>query len=81
MKFLRLKKNCKDFTNEMIEEILKWKKLKEVNVNFMTGKDNRNYLISNVKRVNITEDYLEISFGDSEIFVLKLENLVFYSIK
>lgn len=57
------------------------KKLKEVNVNFMTGKDNRNYLISNVKRVNITEDYLEISFGDSETFVLKLENLVFYSIK
>ncbi|WZP35554.1 hypothetical protein [Enterococcus phage vB_Efs30_KEN14] len=55
--------------------------LKEVNVNFMTGKDNRNYLISNVKRVNITEDYLEISFGDSEIFVLKLENLVFYTIK
>ena len=41
MKFLRLKKNGKDFTNEMIEEILKWKKLKEVNVNFMTGKDNR----------------------------------------
>ncbi|QBZ69909.1 hypothetical protein [Enterococcus phage vB_EfaS_Ef5.1] len=57
------------------------KKLKEVNVNFMTGKDNRNYLISNVKRVNITEDYLEISFGDSETFTLKLENLVFYSIK
>ncbi|QBZ70266.1 hypothetical protein [Enterococcus phage vB_EfaS_Ef5.3] len=47
----------------------------------MTGKDNRNYLISNVKRVNITEDYLEISFGDSETFTLKLENLVFYSIK
>lgn len=57
------------------------KKLKEVNVNFMTGKDNRNYLISNVKHVNIRDEYLEISFGDSEIFVLKLENLVFYSIK
>ncbi|MDU4154465.1 MAG: hypothetical protein E7H83_23285 [Enterobacteriaceae bacterium] len=57
------------------------KKLKEVTVNFMAGKDNRNILFTNVKRVNITQRFLEISFGDSEIFVLKLENLVFYSIK
>lgn len=57
------------------------KKLKEVNVNFMTGKDNRNILFCNVKRVNITDHFLEISFGDSELFTLKLENLVFYSIK
>lgn len=55
--------------------------LKEVTVNFMAGKDNRNILFTNVKRVNITQRFLELSFGDSEIFVLKLENLVFYSIK
>lgn len=57
------------------------KELKEVTVNFMAGKDNRNILFTNVKRVNITQRFLELSFGDSEIFVLKLENLVFYSIK
>lgn len=55
--------------------------LKEVTVNFMVGKDNRNILFINVKRVNITQRFLEISFGDSETFTLKLENLVFYSIK
>lgn len=55
--------------------------LKEVTVNFMAGKDNRNILFANVKRVNITQEYLELSFGDSELFVLKLENLVFYTIK
>ena len=57
------------------------KELKEVTVNFMAGKDNRNILFTNVKRVNITQRFLELSFGDSEIFTLKLENLVFYSIK
>ena len=31
--------------------------LKEVNVNFMTGKDNRNIFFSNVKRVNITDNF------------------------
>ncbi|WVM05107.1 hypothetical protein FKHLMAOI_00032 [Enterococcus phage KEF1] len=56
-------------------------KLKEVTVNFMAGKDNRNILFSNVKRVNITQKYLELSFGDSELFTLKVENLVFYTIK
>ena len=57
------------------------KELKEVTVNFMAGKDNRNILFTNVKRVNITQRFLELSFGDSEAFTLKLENLVFYSIK
>ena len=57
------------------------KELKEVTVNFMAGKDNRNILFTNVKRVNVTQEYLELSFGDSETFTLKLENLVFYSIK
>lgn len=52
--------------------------LKEVTVNFMAGKDNRNILFTNVKRVNITQRFLELSFGDSETFTLKLENLVFY---
>ena len=56
-------------------------KLKEVTVNYMAGKDNRNILFTNVKRVNITQRFLEISFGDSETFTLKLENLVFYTIK
>ncbi|UGO52530.1 hypothetical protein OLACOIGA_00039 [Enterococcus phage vB_Efa29212_2e] len=57
------------------------KELKEVTVNFMAGKDNRNILFTNVKRVNVTQEYLELSFGDSETFTLKLENLVFYTIK
>ncbi|WPH68886.1 hypothetical protein [Enterococcus phage EF-M80] len=57
------------------------KELKEVTVNFMAGKDNRNILFTNVKRVNITQEYLELSFGDSELFTLKVENLVFYTIK
>lgn len=57
------------------------KKLKTVTVNFMVGKDNRNILFANVKRVNITQEYLELSFGDSELFTLKVENLVFYTIK
>lgn len=47
----------------------------------MVGKDNRNILFANVKRVNITQEYLELSFGDSELFTLKVENLVFYTIK
>ncbi|ASZ75688.1 hypothetical protein phiSHEF5_32 [Enterococcus phage phiSHEF5] len=55
--------------------------LKEVRVNFMAGKDNRNILFTNVKRVNVTQKYLELSFGDSELFTLKVENLVFYTIK
>ena len=57
------------------------KKLKTVTVNFMTGNDNRNYAFTNVKRLNMTQEYLEISFGDKEAFKLKLENLVFYTIK
>lgn len=57
------------------------KELKEVTVNFMAGKDNRNILFTNVKRVNVTQKYLELSFGDSELFTLKVENLVFYTIK
>lgn len=57
------------------------KELKEVTVNFMAGKDNRNILFTNVKRVNITQEYLELSFGDPELFTLKVENLVFYTIK
>lgn len=57
------------------------KELKEVTVNFMAGKDNRTILFTNVKRVNITQPFLELSFGSSETFTLKLENLVFYSIK
>ena len=57
------------------------KELKEVKVNFMAGDENRNILFTNVKRVNITQRFLELTFGDSETFTLKLENLVFYSIK
>lgn len=57
------------------------KELKEVTVNFMAGKDNRTILFTNVKRVNTTQRFLELSFGSSETFTLKLENLVFYSIK
>lgn len=57
------------------------KELKEVTVNFMAGKDNRNIVFTNVKRVNITQRFLELSFGDSELFTLKVENLVFYTIK
>lgn len=57
------------------------KELKEVTVNFMAGDENRNILFTNVKRVNITQRFLELTFGDSETFTLKLENLVFYSIK
>lgn len=47
----------------------------------MTGKDNRNYLISNVKYVNITDDYLEITYEGSKSFVLNLEKLVYYTVQ
>lgn len=57
------------------------KKLKQVTVNFMAGEDNRNILFTNVTGVYITQRFLEVTFGDSETFTLKLDKLVFYTIK
>lgn len=48
---------------------------------YMEGNNPIHIQFTNVKYVNTTERFLEIRFNNSELFTLKLENLVYYSIK
>ena len=55
------------------------KELKVVYVTYMEGMKSRTRVISDVKRINISKRFLEITYADSQVFVLKLECLVFYT--
>lgn len=57
------------------------KELKKVQMTYMEGNNPIHIQFTNVKYVNTTERFLEIRFNNSELFTLKLENLVYYSIK
>lgn len=57
------------------------KELKQVTVNYIAGNKNPTIVFANVKRVQILHEFLEINYGDSEKFSLKLENLVFFTVK
>lgn len=55
-------------------------KLKDVTVTFIEGSDSSTIILTDVKRTTITERFLQIDYDGSKSFVLKLENLVYYTV-
>ena len=56
------------------------KKVKTVYVTYMEGSESKIIALVEFERISISERFLEIRCAGSKSFVLKLENLVYYTV-